>query len=481
MYVVAILVIVFYATLGYLARREDAGIQGSKLLRPFYGMAQYLYKQMCIRNISFVHSLQAEMDLAKMHPGERKERLAVAYYVEKIARSLLLCLVGTFLAVIVSLKSQESELLVDENAVHRGEYEEGARSIVLQTRLPEGKQEFAIQIGPKEYTNEELQSLYVAFLEALPELILGDNESLREVTVDLALEETYAGYPFLLDWESKVPEVIKSDGCVSEVGEALEIVLVADICYGEREWEERLTVRVVPPVLSKEALLYRKLEKLLIDSEKEDRTEQLWRLPDNWEGEELLWSEKREDWGPLLWLGTIGLAILIYCMTDRDLHEEVEKKKNRMRRSYPDVVYKLVLYFGAGMTIRGSFQRLAEEYEQERAAGKEQMPIYEEVLHTCRELGAGVAEGAAYEHFGKRTGLQEYTRLATLLAQNLKKGNSALLQRLREEVAKASEERIQQGKRLGEEAVTKLLLPMVMMLLVVMVMIMIPAFSSVGM
>lgn len=105
-------------------------------------------------------------------------------------------------------------------------------------------------------------------------------------------------------------------------------------------------------------------------------------------------------------------------------------------------------------------------------------PIYEELLYTCRELHAGTSEGAAYEHFGRRTGLQEYIRLSTLLTQNLKRGNSMLLDRLREEADRAAQERLQQSKKLGEEAGTKLLIPMVMMLAVIMVIIMIPAFSG---
>ena len=89
-----------------------------------------------------------------------------------------------------------------------------------------------------------------------------------------------------------------------------------------------------------------------------------------------------------------------------------------------------------------------------------------------------MSEGAAYEHFGKRTGQQEYIRLSTLLMQNLKRGNSALLDRLREEADKAAEEKLRRTKRLGEEAGTKLLVPMALMLAVVMVMIMVPAFLS---
>jgi hypothetical protein len=69
-------------------------------------------------------------------------------------------------------------------------------------------------------------------------------------------------------------------------------------------------------------------------------------------------------------------------------------------------------------------------------------------------------------------------RLCTLLQQNLKKGNAAILDRLREEADRASRERLQNSRKLGEEASTKLLIPMVLMLLVIMIIIIIPAFSS---
>ena len=95
-------------------------------------------------------------------------------------------------------------------------------------------------------------------------------------------------------------------------------------------------------------------------------------------------------------------------------------------------------------------------------------------------MQAGQSEPIVYDHFGKRTGVREYVKLSTLLCQNLKKGSSALMNRLEEEARASMESRIQNGKKLGEEAETKLLIPMVMMLAVTMLMIMVPAFSMMG-
>ena len=104
--------------------------------------------------------------------------------------------------------------------------------------------------------------------------------------------------------------------------------------------------------------------------------------------------------------------------------------------------------------------------------------MYEEILLTCNELQSGRSESEAYDHFGKRCQVSVYMKLSTLLAQNIRKGSNDLLHMLRQEADIAFAERKNLAKKLGEEAGTKLLLPMMMMLCIVMVIIMIPAYFS---
>ena len=103
----------------------------------------------------------------------------------------------------------------------------------------------------------------------------------------------------------------------------------------------------------------------------------------------------------------------------------------------------------------------------------------EEILETCFEMRNGVGEARAYENFGSRCQIEAYRKLGSLLAQNLKKGSKGLIHILETEAAEGMEERKQQAKKLGEEAGTKLLIPMMMMLVLVMGILVIP--SVVGM
>ena len=60
----------------------------------------------------------------------------------------------------------------------------------------------------------------------------------------------------------------------------------------------------------------------------------------------------------------------------------------------------------------------------------------------------------------------------------MKRGSQNLLDLLEREAASASEERKRQARIRGEEASTKLLLPMILQLMVVLVILIVPAFLN---
>ncbi|WP_318708199.1 type II secretion system F family protein [Candidatus Acetatifactor stercoripullorum] len=475
-------IFVIYAVLAFLSRKEDCCGVESVVLKPFARMAVYLYKNACIRRLPLFRSDQVEADVRRLYPGECGQQSQTWYYVEKLSLSLALVFVGTAFAFLIDCREKSSLALTKTGIVERTKEE---RTLYLTAVIDSEEEEayknaFTLQVAPQRLTEEELASCYEEFVEKLPELILGDNPSLDQVWRDLELLQEYEGFPFSLEWSTDKPEVLGASGRIYDNQKTGEVLLAAEISYGERKWQENVTVCVTPPVLTAQERIYEELEALLSAAEQDSRMEKEWALPAAVEGKEVKWEQAAENKGIILWIMALAAAGAVYFLKDRDLHERIEKRKRRMKREYPDIVHKLALYLGAGMTVRGAFQKVAKEAERGRGAKEAVGPAYEEMLHACREMQAGVSEGAAYASFGKRTGIQEYMRLSTLLMQNLKKGNSTLLERLAEEADKAGEEQLQSVRQLGEEAGTKLLLPMVMLLFVVMIMVMLPAFSSMG-
>lgn len=154
-------------------------------------------------------------------------------------------------------------------------------------------------------------------------------------------------------------------------------------------------------------------------------------------------------------------------------------RKEQMELDYSEVVNKLLILLGSGMSLKQSWNRISTQYLDKRK--KKQVPeraVYEEMLTTNYEICDGESERLAYEKFGERTGLGSYQRLVRILIQNLQTGSRGLCTLLGQEAADALEERKALAKKLGEEAGTKMLLPLILMLGIVIAIIMVPAMLS---
>ena len=163
-----------------------------------------------------------------------------------------------------------------------------------------------------------------------------------------------------------------------------------------------------------------------------------------------------------------------WFLFDYDLQKKHQARQKLMEAEYPVIVSKLSLYLGAGMNLKKAFGKTAKEGVQKENPN----PVYEEMLLAMGEMADGIMEADSYIRFGKRTGLQRYIRLGTLLNQNLKKGNAVLLVQLKQEAFLSMQEHTAGLRKTGEEMGTKLLFPMLMMMGMTMMLIMIPAFLS---
>lgn len=439
--------------------------------------AVFLYKQACIRGITLPVKRQVNDDLMQLHQGENLEWVKQEYYTKRLTLLLGIVLGGVCLAVLTGLKQEKTVLSEAGDYLQRGSPGETEQEVRLLTDYNGETMRFALKLAARQPGREEAEQWLQELAGKLPELILAQNPSLGEITTDLALWEVYEAFPVVLEWSSDTPEVIEDTGEVHLTDEKRTVILRAVMTCGDFDREEVLELTVLPEMLPEEERVYRELKNYLTDAEENSREGQL-RLPEEWNGERLSWKLEKNNTVLFLLVGTVLTAILICACFDRDLHEKLAKRKRALLGAYAGLVYQLVLFIEAGMPTRAAFERMEAEYAEKMRRGGREDAAYEEIIRTNREMQAGVAEGAAYEHFGRRTGLQQYMRLCGLLTQNLKRGNSSLPERLREEAYRAGEEKLQHSRKLGEEAGTKLLFPMVMLLAVVMLLIIVPVFSD---
>ena len=201
-------------------------------------------------------------------------------------------------------------------------------------------------------------------------------------------------------------------------------------------------------------------------------------LPEQFEGREL--SYRDPEGRPLWALPALGiLAAVFYETEEKEQRKRAREKREReLMRDYPEVVSRLTVFLGAGLTVRGAWEKVVRGYEKSLAEGGRKHAAYEEMREALARMEKKVPEGKAYQEFGKACGLQPYLKLAGLLEQNRREGTKNLRGTMRLEMASAFEERKNLARKQGEEAGAKLLIPLFLMLGVVMAMVMAPALLS---
>ena len=236
-------------------------------------------------------------------------------------------------------------------------------------------------------------------------------------------------------------------------------------------------VCVYPKKLSGEEKIKKTVTENMKKADEKQREQEKMILPERLGKNEIRYYHPFNNRGMIVLTMSIMIGILLCALQKQNEKKELEDRKKQMLKDYPDIINKLTLYLGAGMTVKRAWRKVTEGYAREKEEGKKRY-AYEEMIQTCHEMDSGVTESESYENFGRRCDVQVYIRLGALLSQNLRKGTKGLTELLKLESIQAFEERKAQAKRLGEEAGTKLLLPMFLMLAMVLVIVIVPAFLT---
>lgn len=395
-------------------------------------------------------------------------------------KSAGIILAGSITAIclyMLSALGQEEEALSE---IERSEKAGKKKTVSLEVETQEDKKTLELQVLPQEYTRQELTALSERLWEELQEKIPGENEGLDKVTESLYFPEEIEGYPFLLKWHTDAPSLLSAEGRVGEdippEGSIVEIRLEILKQNSDFQAEHTFFANIYPS--EKEGAFWNRLEKTLSGLEESTRMSQRYKLPDRFEGQTLVFRKKKEERSYLVFFLTVGAAIAVRAGEKKEEEKEKRRRLQEMEQEYAGMITRMAMLIGAGMTISGAFRKIAGDYGKRKQERKK--PLYEELLITSREMDSGISEGRAYQNLGNRCHLPCLVRFTALLTQYHKSGSFGLKNALKAETDQALQERKERARRLGEEAGTKLLLPMTLMLILVMTLIMIPAFTSFG-
>ena len=187
---------------------------------------------------------QVERYFEELYLGKNQKELVNSYYKQKKKEVLLILFAGIFLFLLFFYSEYKRLQLEEGKILYRKEI--GKEEEIKLKVKREGKEweDIKISLGSKDYTEDELENLYKKMIEALPEYILGNNESLDEITQNLYFTEEIENYPFYLNWESSDQKIIDNQGRIYEVKETSNVEISVRISYKEWEREHRFFVAV---------------------------------------------------------------------------------------------------------------------------------------------------------------------------------------------------------------------------------------------
>lgn len=398
-------------------------------------------------------------------------------------RILFGCGLLVFLGIVLwmsQLKSEEAVLL-EMGQIKREDYGKESKIVSIWVEgLESDLVPLEVVVGSRVYTQEEANQVFEQVMGQLPQLIVGENTSLLAIETDLILPKIEESYGILLSWS------IEDNPWISNKGEIIErplesVMLDLEVTLSHDCYQSTYLIPICIEEKTKtqeEQVLEDFISKIEEEESNQKNAEFLW-LPQTFEGKNISYQlEGDSDYGTLMVLGFLVIGLWIANQKQKETQRRKEREQELML-DYAEIISKLLVYIGAGMTVGTAWERLVKDYELGlKKQNQKRRAAYDEMSQTYYEIKRGVSESKAFREFGKRCRLQPYLRLSTLLEQNRKTGVKNLRGLLQIESIDAWEQRKNLAIRLGEEATTKLLIPLFMMLIVVMVMIMVPAMMT---
>ncbi len=395
--------------------------------------------------------------------------------VERLAYVLLVLALGLTLTLLAPLATNTG-ILVDGYGIGRPEDGKHVRQLQVQAGNDRVEQ-MKVVVESRRHTEEEQREILEKALAELAEIVPG--EAAEEGAHGyLELPETLQEGRVRVQWTKEPNDLLDTEGVVTEevTDDGALLQLKAELTFEERTSFYECVVTLYPPLYTAEEQWVRSLEREVEQADENSAKEEIQQLPKEVDGEPIVWMEPRSSAVPACLFLTVVAAVFSWMGMEQEQKKRKELRTRQMALDYPDLLFKLSMLFCAGLTMKNAFFKIAKEYRDRKKQGVRY--AYEEMLVACYEMNSGVPEARAYENFGRRCGGNGYIKLGSLLSSNLQKGSEGLAQILQEEAQLAMEERRQMARKFGEEAGTKLLMPMMLMLLVVMAILIAPAMFS---
>jgi tight adherence protein C len=164
----------------------------------------------------------------------------------------------------------------------------------------------------------------------------------------------------------------------------------------------------------------------------------------------------------------LALEGMIFYFTDNEINEKVKKRRLQIKIDFPEFINRLTLVINAGMNIPRALEKIVRDSDSDS-------PLYRELSAALTDMASGKPEAKALEDFSRKCRTPEIMKFVSVILQNMRKGSSEMVPILRLLSVECWEIRKNTARKMGDEASTKLLFPMMIMFIAILFIVVTPA------
>ena len=360
---------------------------------------------------------------------------------------------------------------VADNTLMRNKTGDGDESVDLILNADGLDKNYKYQLDVKEAIPSEKQANEL--FEKAKEHVMGHvNMNDSYVSGSVEAEWNLSDYD-IVDYEGNVLQEAFT-GDEDETSGKLITASVSLSC-GEYKQMYEFSFLVFPDKLDSGQRLIRDINRQLQKEMEQPGTKELV-LPNEIDGKKLNWSKEKSSSVMKVALLEAVVIVLLFLSRKEKERNAIKDRNTKLQLEYPEIVSKMAVLMGSGMTVEQAWNRITARYSDERRKNKAYiLPAYEEMLITEREISDGEMGRKAYAGFAERINIPCYQKFVRIILQSIHKGSKGVCEALEKESEEAFDERRLLALRMGEEAGTKMLVPMMLMMVIVIAIVIAPA------
>ena len=249
-------------------------------------------------------------------------------------------------------------------------------------------------ISPRKMTYEETMSCFDRAYDELLDILQKDNDSLDNIVMSIQFPDSLCNGIVNIHIYPEDYRIIDYDGTVYNenigAGESVETALNYVMSYEDYTRNGVIDINVKSLGENPHSMLTtdkQTLKRIIDNALKENEDKAVIELPDAINNTSVTYAYVQSQTGSknnLLFAAMIVIAVivLIYYKKKTKAKEEQKLRQKQLQYDYSEVISKLTLLLGAGMTVRRAWEKMIEDYMRKKKSAKDERIVYEQMYIT---------------------------------------------------------------------------------------------------